>query len=244
MAQETETDIKEVTSEGENSEIEIVVKTALANVEDLKSILIDKTVEIEELYANALIQQNMFQAEVSSLKTQVEELAKALDDANKAKEDAETELRRIHEDALLQRRVRELTECNLLRSSEEAIALQRQKIKGMTDADFEIYKDELMDVRNQALGTITSLDKESKGLEVLNSNVPEAKEVTEIIGDSISEDAKTKICQLIAELQPTSVQAEGDGQEITPEPHKESASSKSLPVSELARCFTEILKIR
>ena len=245
MGQETETNEKKVTSEGENSEMEKVVASATEMINELKSVLMDKAAELEEVHSVAMEQQSKFEEENGSLKQLVEELSLALTNANKAKEEAESELKSIKDDALLQQRIRNLHEHKVLCSAEDAAVRQAEKIKGMTDAEYDIYLSELVDIRNQALG-VSAAEVEDDQPKVEEDLPKAATEVIEAVSQvDASEDAKARIRQLIAELQPASAKVEVEATEIiTPEPKKESASCEQhLPIERISKAFTDMLKL-
>ena len=246
MGQETETNEKKVTSEGENSEMEKVVASVMDRMDELKSVLMDKAAELEEVHVVALEQQMKFEEEVTSLKQTMEELSLALSNANQAKEEAESELKGIKDDALLQQRIRNLHENKVLCASSDAAVRQAEKVKGMTDAEFDIYLGELVDVRNQALGISAASVVEDQQPEAEDDLSKAATEVIEAVSKvDASDDAKARIRQLIAGLLPTSEKSEVVATEASSsEPKKESASSeKSLTVSSMQRAFTSMLKL-
>jgi hypothetical protein len=247
MGQETETK-KEVTSEGENSEMEKVVASATQKIEELKDILMGKAAEIEEVQVVALEQQVKFETEVNSLKHTVEELSTALSNANRAKEEAESELAGIRNDALLQQRIRVLHENKALCASSDAAVRQAEKIKGMTEVEFDTYLSELIDVRNQALGVSATTTVEEQQTVVEDDLSKAATEVIEAVSKvDASDDAKARIRQLISQILPASDTTEASALETVatePEPKKESAScERQLTITNMSKAFTDMLKL-
>lgn len=243
MNQITETDEKKATSEGV-SEMEKSLDMLKSKVEELSVSLMDKATELETLHTVASEQEKAHEAEVSSLKAQIEELKGALEVATKAKEEAVSELNQIREDALLEKRVTELKDENLFRSGEEARIKQVEKIKGMTDEEFATYKDDLIDIRNQALGTSAKVE------ETKEEKTEEVKDAAELISEKAPIATQDKIRQLLAkvagetatESKAADVQEEKKEEESS-EALKESASCNKLDPAALATGFTRMLNI-
>jgi FtsZ-binding cell division protein ZapB len=227
--------------------MEKVVASAVEKIDELKSVLMDKAAELEEVHAIATEQQLKFEGEVTSLKQTVEELSQALSNANKAKEEAESELKSIKDDALLQQRIRSLHENKVLCASSDAAVRQAEKIKGLADAEFDVYLSELVDVRNQALGVSTAPvvveDEQPKAEDDFSKTATEVIEAVSKI--DASDDARVRIRQLIAELLPAEEKSEAVATEIiSPEPNRESAScERTLTVDMMSKAFTSMMKL-
>ena len=242
MNQITETEEKKTTSEGVNSEMEKSLDMLKSKVQELSSSLMDKATELEELHTVASEQETAHEAVVNSLKAEVESLKSALEVATKAAEEAVSELTQIRDDALLEKRVTELKDANLFRSNEEARIKQVEKIKSMNDEEFATYKDDLSDIRNQALGTpAVVVETEVKNEEVIAA--------AELISEKAPVATQDKIRQLLAKVAGETVTIETPKavkeeiqEEQSSESSKESASCM-VDHSTLASAFNSMLKI-
>jgi hypothetical protein len=210
------------------------IENATKQLEELQRSVLDKAAEIENLHDVALEQEKQFEARVSSLESHVEELKSSLETAQKERDEAVNELKKIREDAILGERLTALKDLGLLRSTEEAQIKQAERIKLMSDDEFEDYKAELLDIKG--LEKSNESDKKEETVE----------EVVELIGNTVeetSEDAKERIRQMLGSLTATDTT-----EEVLPvqeeEPKKESASINVPDVKKLTEGFMKILSYK
>lgn len=270
----TETDtIEETTSESGISEKETdFLESAVKTVEDLKVLVSDKAIEIEELHNIASEQEKKFKGELAEATSKIDELQKALQDANEAKEEAIAELANLKEEALLQERLRALRDNSLLRTAQEAQIKQAEKISAMSEQEFASYFEDLLDIagkdkaeKTSATEEENSKEDESVGVEVKKEEVAEG-EVEDKIVETIEEttkaatddEAQARIRRIIKSLTGDSQNSiqdvedtekaedeteEGDG---SPKSVKESESCKTKEVpsiDQMSACFAGILKL-
>lgn len=199
-----------------------ILQQTEAQIKELQTSLLDKAAEIEGLHEVTLEQEKKFALELGSLQAKVEELQKALENANKEKEEAVSELNRIKEEALLSVRLARLREANLLRKEEEAQIKQTEKIRNMSENAFEEYFNELLDVKSQVLA--------------------EAQIPAVAAKDSVVEEITTIVEKLTEEKKP-SVLVESDKKEETEIAKKESAACTQASVDELVKGFSKIVEL-
>lgn len=228
----TEPEEKTQTSEQQISSA--IIENATKQLEELQSSLLDKAAEIENLHEVALEQEKRFEAEVSSLKSQLEELKASLEAANTERDSAVSELKKIQDDALLNERLSALKDLGILRSSEEAQIKQAERIKLMSEEEFEDYKAELTDIKG--------LEKSKEG-EKKEETVNEAADLIEsAIEEETSEDAKERIRQMLGTLTDAEVTEEAT-EAVQEEPKKESASIQIPSVEALIDGFSKLMKL-
>ena len=235
----TETE-KVQTSEAhsETSMTENTVTDVKNQVNDLQGALIDKAAELESLHEIALEQEKKFAAETESLKSQVDELRKALEIATKEKEEAVSELVKIKEEALLNERLTRLQEAKLLRSGEEASVKQAEKVKKMSDADFDEYVSELSDIKGQTTSSDTK-NAEEHSNNLVDQIVKTARSAS--ITDEVKKELQQVVDKLVTNDKPIVASESLVKETETP---KESAASKTnVSVEELAKGFSNIVNI-
>lgn len=235
----TETE-KVQTSEAhsETSMTENTVTDVKNQVNDLQGALLDKAAELESLHEIALEQEKKFSAETDSLKSQVEELRKALEIATIEKEKAVSELVKIKEEALLNERLTRLQDAKLLRSGEEARVKQAEKVKKMSEIEFDDYLSELSDVKTQT----TSSD--TKDAEEHSSNIVD-QIVKTVSSTNITDEVKKELQQVVEKLVTNDkpiVSSESLVQE-TDTPKESAASRTNMSVEELTKGFSNIVNI-
>ena len=236
--QDTEKKSSEVSSE----KVENLIQDTTKQLEELKVSLKDKATEVEELHNIALEQEKKAKEELAAQESKIKELQEALDVATKAKEEAIAELNNMKEEALLNKRIRQLHDLKLLRSGEEAQIKQAEKIKFMTEEEFAEYVEDLSDIQGQASS------KSVEPAEDLTSKTVD--QVAEQVGDQVAdEQAKAKLREILTNLKSESVEA---GKEETEKPAaekkevavKETASTSFPDVELLQKAFLGILKLK
>lgn len=189
MEKETKTDPEiQPTSNSQIGSEQVLVELSATQqkLEDLNRAILDKAAEIEDLHGETIAQEEKFEAEVSSLKAQLDEISSKLEAAIKERDEAVNTLNSIKEEAMLNDRLGKLKELKVLRSTEEAQIKQAEKVKSMSAEEFDDYINELLDVTqikqtdvipassatqpSESAETETELEEASKALE----SAPEA----------------------------------------------------------------------
>ena len=186
MSNETDTKVTEVEATSKKSsdtEISEMFEGAADQIECLKVALTDSAAEIESLNAMVSQQKDSFDVELSECKSRIEELEKELAEAVEAKDSAEATLNQLKEEALLNERLHELNDLRLLAKTEEGQIRQAEKVKAMSDEDYDSYKSELLDI----FSVQTVEDTADETAEEAEST--EEEEVTEEASEEDSEDA-------------------------------------------------------
>lgn len=208
------------------------MKKALAELDEIKSTLLDKATEVEELHSITVEQEKLFQDQIAEKDAKIADLEKALESANKAKEEFAAELTNIKEEAMLRNRLEILKEKSLLRIADEAREKQLQKVKVMSEEEFASYVEDLSDAREQALASTKPSDEgTNKSTESdADSAKPEEKVADEIVvADASGEEDKDLVKKVLSSLSKKDepVQAEPKADE---EAKKETASVRNCKV--------------
>lgn len=207
----------------DNAEVKNQLTEIDTLVKSLKASLADKATEVEELHSVASEQEKKFSEEKALLSSRVTELETALSEATKAKEIAETELKTMKEEALLNQRLEELASKGLLMKTDEKKVKQAERVKNMTAEQFAEYITELSDICQQAVG-----------------NSAKATD-TAIIAEEVAEKVKNADPEMVQKVLNNMNKAEVK----TDEPAKEKASTtepKKLDSLNLVNALTLIAK--
>lgn len=247
---------KEITPEAESQQTsdsnvadDVVIQelaAARGKLEEMSQAILDKAAEIENLHEVTLEQEKKFEAEVSSLKSQLEEVSKSLETASKERDEAVSELNKIKEEALLTKRLSQLKEFKLLCASEEAQVKQAEKIKAMSDEQFDEYTSELLEI-------VKTLQPEASASEAQPAgSTAESEGESEVKDEALEKDGaqecatKERIRQMLDGLK---TKDEGsDSNESSVQDDKEPADKecasvdRKLDVSKLTEGFLNILK--
>jgi type I site-specific restriction-modification system R (restriction) subunit len=215
---------------------------AKGKLEEMSRAILDKAAEIENLHEVTLDQEKKFEAEVSSLKSQLEEVSKNLEAASKERDEAVNELNNIKEEALLTKRISQLKELRLLCASEESQVKQAEKIKAMSDVQFEEYTSELLEI-------IKSSQPEASASEAQPAGTTESEvesEVEEKALENAPESAKERIRQMLDGLKTKDEESNSNESSVLDDKEpadKECASVEKKPsVSNLTEGFLNIMK--
>jgi hypothetical protein len=195
---DNETEIIESENKNIEESVEKLVESAEKVVEDLKISVMDKTVEIEDLHNLVLEKEEEFNKTKSSLEARISELEAALEESNKARDAVLAELAEIKEEALLRERLDVLKEKDILRSEEEAQVKQAEKIKKLSNEEFEDYVKELSDIREKVSVNAT--------VETPTEKVEDSAEVTvelieNMVGRAANEEVKSQLKKVLETLQ-------------------------------------------
>lgn len=246
---------KEITPEAESQQTsdsnvanEVIAQELAATrskLEEMSQAILDKAAEIENLHEVTLEQEKKFEAEVSSLKSQLEEVSKSLETASKERDEAVSELNKIKEEALLTKRLSQLKEFKLLCASEEAQVKQAEKIKAMSDEQFDEYTSELLEIVKTLQPEASASEAQPAGSAAESEGESEVKD--EALEEGTQECAtKERIRQMLDGLK---TKDEGsDSNESSVQDDKEPADKecasvdKKLDVSKLTEGFLNILK--
>lgn len=214
-----------------------------SKLEELNTAIIDKAAEIENLHELTLEQEKKFEAEVSSLKSQLETATSTIEAVTKERDEAVSELKNIKEEALLTKRLTQLKELKLLRAGEEAQIKQAEKIKAMSDEQFEDYTSELLDIVKAMQPEASA--SEAPTLESAETEI-ESEDKVEAL-ENAPEGAKERILQVLDGLKANDEGSKSDQasdvQDGIEPADKECASvAKKYDVSKLTEGFLNILK--
>jgi hypothetical protein len=219
-------------------------------VEQMKQIVADKVVELEEIQKAAVEDSLAKEEKIKQLEEENKQLSEQLQKAKADKEELETKLREIEEENLLNERLSKLSDKDLLRTSEEAQLKQASKIKNMSEEDFSEYVQELEELASKQTSTPVEPKKLDEGaISTIIEKVKEEIVKNEVAASEVEVEERLRRILSNFNTEETSVPKEEKVEEIkegaeqtSADPLKESASCKSLSVDILTAGFAEMLK--
>lgn len=249
---ELENKIEVTNEENSNSElpsdevnqVSKVLEETKEAVEEVKEIVANNIVELEGLRKVAEKEESEKDTLIKQLEEANKNLQEALQKANSEKEALEAKLQEIEEENLLSERLTKLSEKNLLRKGEEAQAKQAEKIKIMTNEEFDEYLNELSEISTNISTEVESkVEINNETINLVINKVKEAltKENISASEVEISEGVKGILSDLGSKEQQPQDQVE-EIKEGAEAPLKESASFNNPTLEILALGFSEMLK--
>jgi len=224
IIESNESDVKE--------SVETFIESAEKTVEELKVAVLDKTAEIDDLHNLVLEKEDEFNKIKSSLETRIGELELALQESIKAKDELFSELSTIKEEALLKERLEVLKENDLLRSEEEAQMKQAEKIKKLSDDEFNDYVIELSDIRKKAVISDTESEvKTEDSAELL------VETIEKIVGRTSTEEARAHLKRVLDSLQSDSSSVSINDEKAGEIKEVAAASEQEVSVEQLTEAF-------
>jgi len=101
-----------------------------------------------------------------------------------------SELDTIKKDAIVEKRMSALEEAGLLRSDEEGVTAQKEKVSAFSDEEYEIYKKELEEIKASIVASLKdktidpkNKDKGNTTLNLEGDNEPTIKDIGEALGE-------------------------------------------------------------
>jgi len=243
-----EVEVTEEESTTDNSEsIKAKVEATLEDVQQLTVDVADQATEIETLHTEAELKDKELSESQATVKDLEEKLAAALEVAAKAQE----ELDAMKEAAMIAERVSILKENDILRSGEDKLVAQAERISKMSIEEFEAYVEDLTDIKERISTTSKAHEEEAKEEEI-DSKVDEivqgdaeaaasAEEVTEKLKKILSNE---KLLETEEEEAPKTETEKQEDEKLAEETEEEKSLEESEEVKEEASCNSSKLDAR
>lgn len=233
----------EVTQVSTDERVDNAIQAVEKLQDELTTDLADVTAENESLHSEA----DEKEAELSAQDEKIKELEAKLASATSDKEAAQAKLVEIERAKLVASRVRFLQENEIARSTEKALLIQADKCANMSDEDFEVYTEDLLDIRDSILSKYKVAEEEAEKEEELEATVEEIKAGDEEIAASVEEiDEKLrKVLSdegLLGSLETQASEEESEEEESSDEETSEEETSEEAAEKEIASTKVDYTK--
>jgi chromosome segregation ATPase len=168
---------------------EAELEKAAASISGLTDALETKNVEFSEMEEKV----GAYEEQVEALKSELEAARTELETANKSLSEKELELSNIMKDRAAEKRMVELEDAGVIRSSRDS---QMKKVREMSEEDFASYKEELVSIRESVLKELEKAIEDNKTdkdtqveEETAGESVDDTSQESEEASDETHEDA-------------------------------------------------------
>jgi chromosome segregation ATPase len=200
-----------VQTETSEENLDGLLTEASSKIEELNNVLISKVEEV----ASLVEQLENSSADLEKKNEKIVELENQISNLNGAMEVKDSELKsatatlnslsdellvlketldKLNKEKVLEIRLKELADLNILRQGDKLLS-QKEKVSGLSDEDFEVYKDDLVSLRKEFSVGVTADNQLNSSVASLNieGGIENSSSEYEKLGKVMAEKAKSRL---------------------------------------------------